>query len=164
MTILIVMGVSGSGKTTVGRELAQALGWSFIEGDDLHTRSNVEKMAHGIPLTDQDRQPWLQAIRDRISELLAAGQSAVISCSALKKSYRDFLTAGCGEVGFIYLKGSFELMRERLAKRKGHYMPVDLLASQFKDLQEPDDAIVVDVNQASDAIVLQLQQALRERQ
>jgi gluconokinase len=163
MTILVAMGVSGSGKTTVGRGLAEALGWTFIEGDDLHPEANVEKMARGIPLTDEDRQPWLQAIRQRIDQLIEAGESAVISCSALKQAYREFLAAGRDEVSFVYLKGSFELMRERLAKRKGHYMPLSLLASQFDALQEPADAIVVDVEQSPESIIRQILQALRAR-
>ncbi|MCW8193427.1 gluconokinase [Proteobacteria bacterium 005FR1] len=157
------MGVSGSGKTTVGRGLAEALGWRFIEGDDLHPQANVEKMARSIPLEDEDRQPWLQAIRGTIDELIEAGESAVISCSALKQSYRNFLVAGRDEVTFIYLKGSFDLMRERLAKRKGHYMPLNLLSSQFEALQEPEDAVVVDVDQSPAAIIEEVRRALRSR-
>lgn len=153
MSFIVVMGVSGSGKTTIGRGLADALGWPFYEGDDLHPRSNVEKMAQGIPLTDADRQPWLEAIRHLMDEHIAGGKSAVITCSALKQAYRDYLKQGRDEVVFVYLKGSFELLRERIAQRKGHYMPVDLLESQFATLEEPLDAIVVDADQDSDSAV-----------
>jgi gluconokinase len=163
MTVLIVMGVSGCGKTTIGRAVAAVLGWSFIEGDDLHPEANVKKMAHGIPLDDADREPWLQAIRDTIDSFVRRRESVVISCSALKQGYRDFLAAGRGEVVFVYLKGSFELMRERLLRRKGHYMPVDLLVSQFDALEEPADAIVVDVNQEPETIVRHIVRSLRDR-
>ncbi|MEX1032361.1 MAG: gluconokinase, partial [Cellvibrionaceae bacterium] len=130
MNIVVVMGISGSGKTTIGQGLANVLGWPFYEGDSLHPRANVEKMSRGFPLTDADRQPWLQAIRRLMDEHIARGQSAVITCSALKQAYRDFLVNGLtsGQVTFVYLKASFKLLRERVARRKGHYMPVDLLA------------------------------------
>lgn len=163
MQILVVMGVSGSGKTTVGKGLAEALGWIFREGDDLHPRANVEKMAQGIPLNDTDRQPWLEAIRQLIDEHLARGEPAVITCSALKKAYRDFLAAKREQVVFVYLKGSMEMLRGRLAQRKGHYMPVDLLASQFATLEEPEDAITVDVALGPDEAIRQILGELRNR-
>lgn len=160
MTVLIVMGVSGSGKTTVGRGVAEALGWAFVEGDDLHPEANVKKMAESIPLDDVDRQPWLRSVRDTVDAFISRRESAVISCSALKQSYRDFLAAGRQEVAFAYLKGSLSLMRERLSKRKGHYMPLDLLASQFDTLEEPTDGIVVDIDQPPEAIIPQIVEGL----
>lgn len=158
MKIIVVMGVSGSGKTTVGKGLAEVLAWPFHEGDSLHPRANVGKMSQGIPLTDADRQPWLEAIGKLIDDHIARGQSAVISCSALKQAYRDFLAAGREAVMFVYLKASMDTLRERIARRKGHYMPVDLLASQFEILEEPDarNAITVDATQDPERAIRQV--------
>ena len=135
--IVILMGVAGSGKTTVGRLLASALGWRFYEGDDFHPRANIDKMQRGIPLTDDDRWPWLQALRQVIDACQAQGTSAVMACSALKQTYRDYLMHGCDEVKLVYLKGSYALLYQRLAQRRGHFMPAGLLTSQFATLEEP---------------------------
>ena len=135
--ILIVMGVSGSGKSTVGALLAGRLGWALIEGDDLHPQANIDKMAHGIPLDDADRGPWLAAIGRRMDQWRAEGSRGVLTCSALKRAYRDTLAGGRPEACFIYLKGDKALIAERLARRLGHFMPPDLLDSQFAALEEP---------------------------
>lgn len=136
-TILVVMGVSGSGKTTVADKLAAALGVEFLEGDRFHPRANVEKMKSGTPLTDEDRWPWLEAIAAKIDEWRAEGKAGVITCSALKRSYRDILIGNRPQVRLVYLKGSHELIHQRMAARRGHFMPVGLLDSQFATLQEP---------------------------
>lgn len=162
MTIVMVMGVSGSGKTTVAQKLAEQLGWQFFEGDDFHPETNVQKMAQRHPLTDADRQPWLVSLKVLIDELMATGVSAVITCSALKKAYRDFLKDGRPEIVVVYLQGSFELIRERLVHRQGHYMPVDLLRSQFEDLEEPTDGMTVDITQQPESLVQQIVDRLRQ--
>ena len=141
--VLIVMGVSGSGKTTVGKAIAEQLSWPFHDGDDYHPHANILKMARGEPLGGEDRRPWLLTLQGMIQELLKSGQSAVIACSALRQAYRELLAAG-GRVHFVYLKGSRDLFLSRLAKRKGHFMPPALLDSQIHTLEEPDDAIAVD--------------------
>jgi gluconokinase len=163
---LIVMGVSGSGKSTVGEALAKRLGWRFEDGDKFHPASNVAKMHAGIPLTDDDRWPWLQAIADEIDRGCAAGSPAVIACSALKRSYRDVLVHGRGDVRIVYLRGDQTLIARRLALRKGHFMPPGLLASQFQTLEPPRDdeaviAVSIDGPVAAivDDIVRQLQAA-----
>ncbi|MBS1165282.1 MAG: gluconate kinase [Proteobacteria bacterium] len=150
--IVIVMGVSGSGKTTVGELLADRMGCGFSDADDFHPAANVEKMRTGIPLTDDDRRPWLQALRQAIENWQAAGESRVIACSALKAVYRDQLSPRNDAV-FIFLKGSAEIIAARLKARKGHYMNPDLLASQFATLEEPAGAIVVDIAPPPAAIV-----------
>ncbi|MBS1184364.1 MAG: gluconate kinase [Proteobacteria bacterium] len=142
--IIVLMGVSGSGKTTVGGLLADRLGCGFSDADDFHPAANVEKMRAGVPLTDDDRGPWLRALRRAIYGWLAAGESRVVACSALKAIYRDILSPQ-GDVVFVYLKGSVETIATRLQARKGHYMNPALLASQLATLEEPDDAIVVDI-------------------
>jgi carbohydrate kinase (thermoresistant glucokinase family) len=136
-TILVVMGVSGSGKTTVAEKLAAALGVEFLEGDKFHPPSNVEKMKSGTPLTDEDRWPWLRAIAAKIDEWRAEGKGGVITCSALKRTYRDILIGNRPQVRVVYLKGSHALIHQRMAARRGHFMPVGLLDSQFATLQEP---------------------------
>ena len=135
---LIVMGVSGSGKSTIADGLAERLRWTFEDGDRFHPASNVAKMSAGHPLTDEDRWPWLQAIADEIDRARKAGERVVISCSALKRSYRDVLVHGRNDVCIVYLSGTQELIAGRLAQRKGHFMPPGLLASQFKTLERPD--------------------------
>ncbi len=135
---LVAMGVSGSGKSTIGEKLAERLGWSFEDGDKFHPPSNVAKMSAGQPLTDEDRWPWLQAIANEINRVCEAGGYAVIACSALKRPYRDILVHGRKDVRIIYLKGTQDLIAGRLAQRKGHFMPPGLLASQFKTLEPPD--------------------------
>lgn len=142
--IVIVMGVSGSGKTTVGELLAERLGCGFSDADDFHPAANVEKMRAGIPLTDDDRWPWLKALRQAIDDWQATGKSRVIACSALKAVYRDILSPH-DDVIFAFLKGSAETIAGRLKARKGHYMNPNLLASQLATLEEPTDAIVVDI-------------------
>ena len=134
---LIVMGVSGSGKSTIAEKLAERLAWTFEDGDRFHPASNVAKMSAGHPLTDEDRWPWLQAIADEIDRLCKAGEQAVIACSALKRAYRDILVHGRNDVRIIYLKGSQQLIANRLAQRKHHFMPPGLLDSQFKTLEPP---------------------------
>jgi gluconokinase len=144
--ILVLMGVSGSGKTTIGALLAKALRWRFYEGDDLHTAANRSKMAHGIALTDADRLPWLDRVRRLIERCLADGANAVIACSALKQSYREVLVSDTRQVRLVYLKGTPKLIKARLGRRKGHFMPGSLLPSQFAALEEPRDAITIDVS------------------
>ena len=151
MTV-IVMGTTGSGKTTVGTLLAKRLGWEFADADDFHPPENVEKMRHGIPLTDADRMPWLKMLRDKIIQWSTQGQNVILACSALKLAYREELRA-TPDVKFVYLKGSYQLFSKRLLARKGHFAKQDLLASQFEDLEEPKDAIVVDARKSAEQIV-----------
>ena len=136
-TIIVVMGVAGSGKTTVAAMLADALGIGFLEGDELHPKSNVEKMRSGTPLTDADRLPWLRAIARRIDDWRARGEAGVVTCSALKRAYRDILVGQRPDVRLVYLQGSRELIHQRMAARHEHFMPLGLLESQFATLQEP---------------------------
>lgn len=142
---IIVMGVSGGGKTTVAVGIAQAMGWEFSEGDDFHPPANVQKMASGHPLTDEDRWPWLRAIGEWIDERERAGTSAVITCSALRRVYRDLLREGRPGVRFCHVEADAELIAERLSRRQGHYMPPSLLPSQLATLEplEPDEPGVV---------------------
>jgi gluconokinase len=134
---LVVMGVSGSGKSTIADRLAARLGWRYEDGDKYHPAANVAKMRAGHPLTDDDRWPWLQAIADEIDRTCRAGQRAVIACSALKRAYRDVLVHGRNDVRIVFLNGTQDLIAERLAVRKGHFMPPELLTSQFKTLEPP---------------------------
>nr|WP_018000639.1 gluconokinase [Paracoccus sp. N5] len=145
---IVVMGVSGSGKSTTGGALAEVLGWRFIEGDSFHPRANVEKMAAGIPLTDADRAPWLQALAAEFARNEAAGESSVMGCSALKRSYRDILRSGAPRVRFLHVHGTRAILEERLAHREGHFFPAKLLDSQLATLEMlgPDeDGVVVDM-------------------
>ncbi|WP_137387676.1 gluconokinase [Rhodoligotrophos defluvii] len=154
--ILVAMGVSGAGKSTIARELAERLGWAFAEGDDFHDPAARAKMAAGHALTDADRRPWLERIAAWIDARLAEGRDGVVSCSALKRSYRDLLRRDHPEVRILYLRGSRALIAARLSGRTGHFMPQALLESQFATLEEPgpDEAtIVVDVDQSVPAIV-----------
>jgi gluconokinase len=144
------MGVVGAGKTTVGSLLARKLGWQFADADDFHPKANVEKMSHGISLTDEDRAPWLAALRDAILRWNANGQNVVLACSALKRKYRDELHTD--NVRFVYLDGSYELIRERLHARHGHFATEAILDNQFKDLEVPEDAITVSIDQAPEKI------------
>jgi carbohydrate kinase (thermoresistant glucokinase family) len=158
-TILVVMGVSGSGKTTVAVMLAKALGVAFLEGDDFHPRANVEKMKGGTPLTDEDRWPWLKAIARQIDAWRAEGKAGVVTCSALKRAYRDVLIGDRREVRLVYLKGSHALIHARMAARHKHFMPVGLLDSQFATLEEPgpdERPVVVDVGGAPAEIVVEI--------
>jgi carbohydrate kinase (thermoresistant glucokinase family) len=162
---LVVMGVSGSGKTTIAALLAQELGWRFEDGDWFHPKANVEKMEHGIPLTDADRMPWLEAIAGWIDDLHAKGGRGVVACSALKRSYRDILArAGHEVVRFVYLRGDEALIAKRMTARHGHFMPASLLASQFATLEEPapdERAIVVSIAGTPREIVADVLVALR---
>jgi gluconokinase len=154
--VLIIMGVSGVGKSTVGMLLADRLGWPFRDGDGFHPPENVEKMRSGTPLTDSDRVPWLRAIAAWIEQRRQGGTHGVIACSALKRSYRDMLRDGHGDVRFIFLEGSRELIAGRLADRKGHYMPASLLDSQIATLEPPqadEDPITVSVEGEPERIV-----------
>jgi gluconokinase len=159
--IVILMGVAGSGKTTVGQLLTKELGWKFYEGDNFHSRDNINKMKQGFALTDADRDAWLAALTNLIKEQDKKKQSAVIACSALKRAYRDRLTENSSKIQFVYLKGSYDLIQHRLEARQGHYFKVDLLKSQFEILEEPGQAIVINVAQTPDMIVEQIKQALR---
>ena len=161
MTVLL-MGVSGSGKSTVGPALAAELDWPFLDADTLHPQANVAKMASGIPLTDADRWPWYDRIVAEMRRYAAAGKNVVIACSALKQAYRDRLASGCS-VRVVYLKGDAETIAPRLAARRGHFMPPSLLASQFATLEEPDNAIVVDIREPVAAQVAAITRALREQ-
>jgi gluconokinase len=137
---LIVMGVSGSGKSTIGERLASRIAWGYEDGDRFHPAGNVAKMSAGQPLTDDDRWPWLKAIADEIDRVCGTGERAVIACSALKRAYRDVLVHGRNDVRIVFLEGTQQLIANRLAERKGHFMPPGLLASQFKTLEPPDSS------------------------
>jgi carbohydrate kinase (thermoresistant glucokinase family) len=157
--ILIVMGVAGSGKSTVGRLLAERLGWPFLDGDDLHPTESVEKMRRGVPLTDADRLPWLE----RLAELIRQRESAVLACSALKESYRRILSGGDPRVRFVYLRADPALLASRLEKRTGHFFARTLLDSQLATLEEPapaSTAIVVDASQPAEAAVQEILQGI----
>jgi gluconokinase len=159
--VVVMMGVSGTGKSTVGKLLADALGWSFVEGDDYHPPANVAKLRAGTPLTDEDRWPWLEALRNRMDVALARGESVVLACSALKHRYQHYLEAhDPAHVHFVWLHGSEELIRDRLAARTGHFMNPGLLHSQFQTLEPPEDAIRVEVSDPPAAIVAQVRKAL----
>jgi len=150
--IIVVMGVTGSGKTTIGRLLAKRLGWEVVDADQFHSAASKAKMHAGIPLTDADRFPWLTAIHDQIAKWITLKQDVVLACSALKQSYRQLLWNG-PEVQFVYLKGSYDLIAERLRTRRGHFADEHILAGQFVDLEEPADAITVDIHPSPEAIV-----------
>ena len=157
--IAIVMGVVGAGKTTVGQLLASQLGWEFADADDFHPRANVEKIRHGIALTDEDREPWLDHLREAIVRWIAEGKSVVLACSALKRAYRAKLLPG-PHVRFVYLKGSAALIADRLRSRHGHFAGESILASQLADLEEPEKAITVDISDTPEQIVSEIKKAL----
>ena len=156
------MGPAGSGKTTVGKLLAAQLSWEFADGDDFHPLANIAKMSRGIPLTDEDRLPWLKSIRDAMRQWQAQGKNGVIACSALKRSYRELLGIGANgkDVRLVYLKGTCDLLLERLHSRKGHYMKDKMLVSQLADLEEPEDALTVDVSKSPEEIVSEIRKEL----
>jgi gluconokinase len=165
VTIVVVMGVSGSGKTTIAAGLAREEGWILLEGDSFHPAANIAKMHAGTPLTDEDRWPWLRAIAEREDELLAAGQSAVVACSALKRSYRDILLGGRPDTVLMYLRGSHALIAERMQVRKDHFMPPALLDSQFATLEEPgpdEHPIIVDIGGSPEAVIQDAVRQLKE--
>lgn len=157
--IVIVMGVVGSGKTTIGSLLAAELGWQFADADEFHPQSNVEKIRHGIPLSDADRQPWLDRLRAEIKQWIGTGNNVVLACSALKRTYRQELAVG-PQVRFVYLKGSASLIAERLRSRHGHFADEKILASQFDDLQEPEEALTVEITGRPPQIVSEIRQKL----
>jgi gluconokinase len=153
---LVVMGVSGSGKSTIAEALAHRLNWSFEDGDKFHPASNVAKMSAGHPLTDEDRRPWLRAIADEIDRVCEAGKHFIVACSALKRAYRDILVHGRSDVRIIYLTGTQQLIASRLALRKGHFMPSGLLESQFKTLEPPgasENPVTMSIDASVESIV-----------
>ena len=160
VSVVVVMGVSGCGKTTIAHGLAQRLGWQFLEGDRFHPQANVAKMARGIPLEDEDRLPWLQQLREAIIEARResqeSGTGVVVTCSALKQAYRDLLMLNQEPFLWVYLRGEFELLRQRLERRSDHFMPAQLLASQFAALEEPEGAIVVDCGRSPQDLIAHL--------
>lgn len=153
------MGVAGSGKTLIGSMLAESLHCVFADADQFHSGANIEKMSHGVPLTDADRQPWLLAMREAIEAWTKSGQNAVLACSALKQSYRDLLTAGVPAT-IVYLKGSSELIDTRILQRQNHFMKAQMLSSQFADLEDPKDALVVDIAHTPEQIVSEIRRRL----
>jgi gluconokinase len=150
--IFIVMGVSGSGKSTVGKAVSKKFGWRFYEGDEYHPVENVEKMKNGFPLNDDDRLPWLISLRNIIEQAIEKKENIVISCSALKEAYRKILKVN-DEVRFIYLKGSYDLIRKRMEARENHFFKPDMLKSQFDTMEEPDDAVVIDISGSTQKII-----------
>jgi gluconokinase len=157
--IILLMGTTGAGKTTIGKLLAAKLGWVFLDADDFHPAANLEKMKHGIPLIDGDRWPWLQKIHAELVRLNQAGKNVVLACSALKESYRKQLSAGL-DLRIVYLRGSYEVMRSHIERRHGHFAGAAILAGQFADLEEPKDALVLDVTatpgEIADQVIHQL--------
>ena len=161
--VVVIFGVSGAGKTTLGKLLARELGWAFYEADNLHSPANVEKMHASIPLTDEDRWLWLESLRDLVKRSLAAGENAILACSALKKTYRDCLHVGA-DVRFVYLRGGYELIANQLRHRRGHFMSPALLQSQFTDLEEPrpvEGAIVIELGRSPNELVEEIKSRLR---
>lgn len=150
---VILMGVSGCGKTSVGMELSQMLDWPFFDGDEFHPPENVTKMAAGSPLDDADREPWLRNLHDLITEHLTQGKSLIIACSALKQKYRNQLEEGNPGTVFVYLKGDFDLIFRRMQLREGHYMKPEMLKSQFASLEEPSEALTIDIANPVEQIV-----------
>jgi gluconokinase len=158
---VIVMGVAGCGKTTIGQALAQRLGWDFYDADDFHPPENIDKMANGIALDDSDRAPWLARLHDLISSSLMGDRPGVLACSALKEPYRLQLLAGNEDVQVIYLKGTYDLVWSRLSARKDHYMKPHMLQSQFETLEEPTNALVVDISLPANDIVQEILKQLK---
>lgn len=157
---IILMGVAGCGKTTIGRQLAADLGWTFRDADDFHPPANIAKMAAGTPLADADREPWLRALRACIDASLARGESLVLACSALRAGYRSILSEGRTDVHLVHLRGDYELIRSRLQQRQGHYMRAVMLESQFATLEPPENALTISIDASPETIVAQIRSAL----
>jgi gluconokinase len=157
---VILMGVAGSGKTAVGKGIAARLNWLFLDADDFHPAANIEKMKHGIPLNDQDRIPWLRALRDELRRLLAEGRSVILACSALKESYRKLLSDDVAPMSFVLLDVDQETIRERLQHRSAHFFPKELMNSQFAALEKPKDAIIIDARKSLDEVTDRVVQAV----
>ncbi len=159
-TVIVVLGVSGSGKSEIGALLAQALNWQFEDADDYHSPGNIEKMREGHSLNDEDRKPWLASLAFAINDWIETGSGTVLACSALKNDYRRVLKQDSDQVAFVYLKGSYETIHARLTQRHGHFMKADMLKSQFATLEEPADAVVVDIDWTREEIVDCIEKAL----
>lgn len=159
--IILLMGITGSGKSKIGKLLADSLHWEFSDADTFHPPANIEKMSQGIPLNDVDRAPWLQAIQHAINRWLQEEQNVVLACSALKATYRQILCCNHSQIRLVYLKGSFELLESRLTQRQDHFMEINLLQSQFDILEEPEDGIQVDIAQPPEVIVEQIRLSLK---
>jgi gluconokinase len=161
--IVIFFGVSGAGKTTIGKLLGEELGWRFYEADDFHPLANIDKMGRGIPLTDEDRRPWLDRLRELIKKCVEAGENAVLACSALKRAYREHLCIS-GEVKFVFLRGDYALIAKQLRRRPGHFMNPALLRSQFDDLEEPkpdEHALTIELGRTPHELVDEIKTKLR---
>lgn len=154
--IVVVMGVSGSGKSTIGKLLAASLKWEFSDADNFHSLASIEKMSQGIPLNDADRMPWLEKLQSAIAQWLLADKNVVLACSALKSSYRQMLWQDAARMRLVYIKGSFELLLKRLQQRQNHFMTLHLLESQLDTLEEPKNALTVDASQLESVIVQQI--------
>jgi len=157
---IILMGVSGSGKTTIGHALSEELGWSFFDGDDYHPPENIAKMSQGIPLDDRDRQKWLESLSTLLSIQKASGEASVLACSALKRNYQEQLRGNRKDLKFVYLAGDFDLILERMQARRKHFMRAQMLASQFEILEPPPDALVINTDQPVATIVQEILKAL----
>jgi len=159
--VIVIMGVAGAGKTTIGRRLADDLGWAFHDGDDFHSPENIDKLRRNVALTDGDRRPWLERIHVAIEDWVARDENIVLACSLLKASYREIVFAGCRDtIRLIYLKADYHVLQSRLLKRTGHFMHEKLLTSQIEILEEPTDAVVLDANQPPALIVHHIRRAL----
>src|SRR3984893_9356739 len=153
---VVLMGVAGSGKTAVGMQVAEKLGWVFLDADDFHPPANIEKMKHGIPLNDQDRAPWLQRLHDELQRQMAEGRSVILACSALKETYRKVLRDEVSPPTFVYLDVDPETIRDRLQHRTAHFFPKELMESQFAALEKPKGAIIIDARKPLDVVVDQV--------
>ena len=156
------MGVSGSGKSTIGKMLADKLKWEFEDADDFHSQDSIKKMKRGIPLTEEDRNPWLQTIQDAINQWLEEGKNVVLACSALKEDYREKFCYGQDQVTLVYLQGSYEVIKQRLGNRKDHFMDENLLESQFETLEEPTEGIHVKITNSPETVVNEIIEQFKE--